>query len=104
MPAGGLVDLGGDDTSFVVDPTVGGGVLVHWGAPIGAGGDAGGDGRGADDAADDGSARRRRPGGASCPSTGPGFPGGPGSAGTARTGGAGRRGSVPCRRSPTTTA
>ena len=37
MPAGALVDLGGDDTSFVVDPTVGGGVLVHWGAPVGDG-------------------------------------------------------------------
>ena len=37
MPAGALVDLGGDDTSFVVDPATGGGVLVHWGAPIGDG-------------------------------------------------------------------
>ncbi len=39
MPAGGLVDLGGNDSSFVVDPSVGGGVLVHWGATIGADGD-----------------------------------------------------------------
>ena len=38
MPAGALVDLGGDDTSFVIDPTVGSGVLVHWGAPVGDGG------------------------------------------------------------------
>jgi alpha-galactosidase len=38
MPVGdvvNLVDLGGDGTSFVVDPAAGGGVLVHWGAPIG---------------------------------------------------------------------
>jgi alpha-galactosidase len=38
MPAGqpvNLVDLGDDGTSFVVDPVAGGGVLVHWGAPIG---------------------------------------------------------------------
>ncbi len=39
MPPGDpadLVDLGVDGTSFVVDPAAGGGVLVHWGAALGA--------------------------------------------------------------------
>jgi alpha-galactosidase len=36
MPTGGLVDLGVvGTTSFVVDPLVSGGALVHWGAPVG---------------------------------------------------------------------
>ncbi len=35
MPTGDFVDLGMvGSTSFVVEPAVGGGVLVHWGAPV----------------------------------------------------------------------
>jgi alpha-galactosidase len=35
MPAAALVDLGAGDTSFLVDPSVAGGVVVHWGAALG---------------------------------------------------------------------
>jgi alpha-galactosidase len=34
MPAAELVDLGDDNTSFVVDVSTGGGTLLHWGAPL----------------------------------------------------------------------
>ena len=35
-PAGRLVDIASDSTSFVIDPAVAGGVVIHWGAPVGA--------------------------------------------------------------------
>ena len=34
MPAGAPVDLGVDNTSFLVDTATGGGTLVHWGAAL----------------------------------------------------------------------
>lgn len=37
MPTDGLVDLGDANTSFVVDPATGGGVVLHWGASLGGG-------------------------------------------------------------------
>ena len=78
---GALVDLGGDDTSFVVDPAVGGGVLVHWGAPLGAGGCPDGDRRGADDGADDRGRSTSSPRWRFVPEHGSGFPGRPGLSG-----------------------
>ena len=35
-PAGRLVDVASDSTSFVIDPAVAGGVVVHWGRSVGA--------------------------------------------------------------------